>query len=296
MRSWSRRACGCWKSTSAFSTRGVSGARRRNGSSSGRSHGSPGRTSAASAKPCGSRTARGRRPAARVRLRRRARGPWRAGRCRRRLQRHLRAFAHSPRPDERGVGLLTARSGHRPGPRAQSGGRFGADALAAGAARARRCAALGSRARRAGRRMTFEEARALFPVLERVAYLNAGMFGPLARATADAVAEQLRRDVKQGRGGKPYADDMLAARAALRALVAELLATTPEHVSLTSSTTDGCNIVLGGLGLQSKEEIVTTDAEHFGLAGPVFASGATVRVARVQELGPEEALEAIVAE
>jgi L-cysteine/cystine lyase len=144
--------------------------------------------------------------------------------------------------------------------------------------------------------MTFEEARALFPVLERVAHLNAGTFGPLARATADAVAQQLRRDVEYGRGGKPYIDDMLAARAALRALMAELLATTPEHVALTSSTTDGCNIVLGGLGLQPEEEIVTTNAEHFGLVGPVFASGATVRVARVQELGPEEALNAIVAE
>jgi L-cysteine/cystine lyase len=144
--------------------------------------------------------------------------------------------------------------------------------------------------------MTFEEARALFPVLERVAYLNAGTFGPLARATADTMAEQLRRDVEHGRSGKPYIDDMLAARAALRALMAELLATAPEHVSLTSSTTDGCNIVLGGLGLRPEEEIVTTDAEHFGLAGPVFASGATVRVARVNELGPEEAFEAIVAE
>ncbi len=142
--------------------------------------------------------------------------------------------------------------------------------------------------------MTFDEARALFPVLERVAYLNAGTFGPLARATADAVAEQLRRDVEHGRGGKPYIDDMLAARSALRALMAELLATTRDHIALTSSTTDGCNIVLGGLGLQPEDEIVTTDAEHFGLAGPLFASGATVRVARVQELGPEEALEAIV--
>jgi L-cysteine/cystine lyase len=144
--------------------------------------------------------------------------------------------------------------------------------------------------------MIFEEARALFPVLERVAYLNAGTFGPLARATADAVAEQLRRDVEHGRGGKPYIDDMLAARSTLRTLMAELLATTPDHVALTSSTTDGCNIVLGGLDLRPGDEIVTTDAEHFGLAGPLFASGATVRVARVQELGPEEALEAIVAE
>jgi L-cysteine/cystine lyase len=144
--------------------------------------------------------------------------------------------------------------------------------------------------------MTFDEARSLFPVLERCAYLNAGTFGPLARPTADAIAEQVRRDVEVGRSGKPYLDDMLAARAALRGLLAELIGSTPEHLSLTNSTTDGCNIVLSGLALRPEDEIVTTDAEHFGLAGPVFASGATVRVARVQELGPDETLEAIVAE
>ena len=43
--------------------------------------------------------------------------------------------------------------------------------------------------------------------------------------------------------------------------------------------------MLLGLGLEPDDEIVTTDTEHFGLAGPVFASGATVRVARVQQLG-----------
>ena len=144
--------------------------------------------------------------------------------------------------------------------------------------------------------MTFDEARALFPVLERFAYLNAGTFGPLAQPTADVVAEQFRRDVELGRSGKQYIEDMRSERATLRELVAGLLATTPEHVSLTYSTTDGCNIVLGGLGLRPEDEIVTTDAEHFGLAGPVFASGATVRVAQVQELGADELLEAIVAE
>ena len=34
--------------------------------------------------------------------------------------------------------------------------------------------------------MTFEEARALFPVLRRAAYLNAGSFGQLARWTVEA--------------------------------------------------------------------------------------------------------------
>ena len=32
--------------------------------------------------------------------------------------------------------------------------------------------------------MTFEEVRAQFPVLERIAYLNAGSMGPLTRASA----------------------------------------------------------------------------------------------------------------
>ena len=48
--------------------------------------------------------------------------------------------------------------------------------------------------------MTFDEARALFPVLERIAYLNAGSMGPLARPTAEALVEYARRDVERGRG------------------------------------------------------------------------------------------------
>ena len=144
--------------------------------------------------------------------------------------------------------------------------------------------------------MTFDEGRALFPVLEHVAYLNAGTFGPLARPTGEAIADQLRRDLEHGRSGKPYIDHMQAARAKLRGLFAALVGAVPERVALTYSTTDACNIVLAGLGLEPGEEIVTTDAEHFGLAGPVFTSGATVRVVQAQELGPEELLEAIVAE
>jgi L-cysteine/cystine lyase len=143
--------------------------------------------------------------------------------------------------------------------------------------------------------MTFDEGRALFPVLEHIAYLNAGTFGPLARPTREAIAGQLRRDLEHGRSGKPYIEQMQAARATLRGLFAALVGAAPERGALTYSTTDGCNIVLAGLGLQPGDEIVTTDAEHFGLAGPVFTSGATVRVARVDGLGPEELLDAIVA-
>ena len=70
--------------------------------------------------------------------------------------------------------------------------------------------------------MTFDEGRALFPVLEHVAYLNAGTFGPLARPTGEAIADQLRRDLEHGRSGKPYIEQMQAARAKLRGLFAAL--------------------------------------------------------------------------
>nr|MBA3246227.1 aminotransferase class V-fold PLP-dependent enzyme [Actinomycetota bacterium] len=43
-------------------------------------------------------------------------------------------------------------------------------------------------------------------------------------------------------------------------------------------TTDGCNIVLAGLGLSPEDEVITTDAEHFGLLGPLHASGARIVV------------------
>ncbi len=144
--------------------------------------------------------------------------------------------------------------------------------------------------------MTHDEARGLFPVLEHAAYLNAGTFGPLARATADAIAKQARRDVEHGRSGKPYFDEMLATRSDVRDRIARLLGTAADRVAVTSSTTDGCNIVLAGLDLRPEDEIVTTDAEHFGLAGPVFASGATVRVARASTMSGEPLLDAIVAE
>ena len=126
--------------------------------------------------------------------------------------------------------------------------------------------------------MTPEDARALFPVLERLAYLNAGTFGPLARPTAAAVQEQLDADLADGRFGKEYFERMLDLRKQARAALASLVGAEPEQISLTGSTTDGCNIVLAGLELGAADEIVTTSEEHFGLIGPVHMSGAHVVV------------------
>jgi L-cysteine/cystine lyase len=126
---------------------------------------------------------------------------------------------------------------------------------------------------------TFEDARAQFPVLERVAYLNAGSMGPLARATVDAMRAELDRDFTGGRAGKEYIDHVIDLRDRLRGRLAALVSAEPEQVALTGSTTDGCNIVIAGLDLRPEDEIVTTSDEHFGLIGPAHASGARVVVA-----------------
>jgi L-cysteine/cystine lyase len=142
--------------------------------------------------------------------------------------------------------------------------------------------------------VTYEEARAAFPVLERFAYLNAGTLGPLARATIDAMHERDRFDHEHGRGGKPWFESVLALRERVRERLAALIGATPERLALTSSTTDGCNIVLSGFGLQPGDEVVTTDSEHPGLLAPLHASGAGVRIAEVTTRPTSDALDAVL--
>jgi L-cysteine/cystine lyase len=144
--------------------------------------------------------------------------------------------------------------------------------------------------------VTFDDVRARFPVLERFAYLNAGTFGPLSRATLTAVEEEQRRAAELGRAGKDYFEGMLATRERVRAALAAQISVPAENLALTTSTTDGCNAVVRGLGLGPGDEVVTTDAEHFGLVGALVACGADVRIARLRGRPADEAFDAIRAE
>jgi L-cysteine/cystine lyase len=131
--------------------------------------------------------------------------------------------------------------------------------------------------------MTFEEARAQFPVLDRFAYLNAGTNGPLARSTVEAVIEETRADLERGRGGAAYYERMVALRDEARAGFAAVLGVAAGSIALVESTSRGCITVLSGLALSSDDEVVTTDQEHFGLIGPLHATGARVVVCEADE-------------
>jgi selenocysteine lyase/cysteine desulfurase len=135
--------------------------------------------------------------------------------------------------------------------------------------------------------------RARFPVFEKYAYLNAGTFGPLARSTLDAMAELRVWEGDHGRGGRPYFEAMLERRDRVRALLAGTIGVTAEQIALTESTTQSVQIVVVGLSLEPDDEVVTTDLEHFGLTGPLVASGARVRIVRLRDRPAADSFDAI---
>jgi L-cysteine/cystine lyase len=130
--------------------------------------------------------------------------------------------------------------------------------------------------------------RAQYPVLERLAYLNAGTEGPVPARAADAARARIELETSGGRCGKPYFDSLMGLARELRAAYAGVLGCDPEEVALTGSTTDGVNTVLSGLDLRPGDEIVTTDEEHPGLLAPLGRArvrcGVSVRVVPFDEL------------
>jgi selenocysteine lyase/cysteine desulfurase len=111
--------------------------------------------------------------------------------------------------------------------------------------------------------------RAAFPVLEHTAYMNAGTFGPVPRASADAQRALLDRAAEEGRY-VPWFEATIAARDAQRAGYARALGTTPEACALTTSASEGIVRVLAGLDWRPGDEVVTADDEHPGLLGPLL--------------------------
>ncbi len=128
--------------------------------------------------------------------------------------------------------------------------------------------------------------RAQFPVLERVAYLNAGTDGPVPLAAAEAARSEVDRQLAEGRAAAHF-ERRFALQDELRAGYASLISADPGDVALATSTSEGLGRVLAGLGLGPGDEILTSDEEHPGLLGPLGAArraGVTVRMAPLATL------------
>lgn len=124
--------------------------------------------------------------------------------------------------------------------------------------------------------------RGAFPVLRRLAYLNAGTNGPVAAESSAAARAELAHEEAEGRSGMEHFLRVQALADALRAGYAERLGCPPADVALTTSTTDGVGRALLALDLRPGDELLTSDEEHPGVLGPLAAQrarGVAVRVA-----------------
>jgi selenocysteine lyase/cysteine desulfurase len=129
--------------------------------------------------------------------------------------------------------------------------------------------------------------RAEFPVLSDVAYLNAGTDGPLPRGAVQAAAHELEREAQEGRSSRHF-ERRGELNRSLRTAYASVLGCAAEDTALTTCTSEGLALVLGGLRLAHGEEVLTSDEEHPGLLGALAAErelrGVSVRTAPWSEL------------
>jgi L-cysteine/cystine lyase len=129
--------------------------------------------------------------------------------------------------------------------------------------------------------------RAEFPVLGRLAYLNAGTDGPLPTEAVRAAEQELARELEQGRA-QTHFERRSELTDALRSAYARTLCCESADVALTTSTTEGIAQTITGLRLGSGDEIVTSDEEHPGLLGALGAAreltGVSIREAPLRRL------------
>ena len=134
--------------------------------------------------------------------------------------------------------------------------------------------------------MSVDSLRAQFPILERVAYLNAGTDGPVPRAAQEAVAREVSSEVDEGRAHAHF-ERRFELQDALRAGYAELLGCGVDDLALTTSTSEGLGKVLAGMDIGPGDEIITSEEEHPGLIGPLIAArerGAEIRAVPFAQL------------
>src|SRR5918912_1835338 len=140
--------------------------------------------------------------------------------------------------------------------------------------------------------LNLDDVRAELPVLERIAYLNTGTFGPLPRRTVAAMQEVQDEGLREGRAGHAFFERVVSDRQRLREELGALIGAPSSTIALTTSTTEACDAVVAGLRLRPGDEVVTTDVEHPGLLGVLRAWDLDVRVAAVRDRPAAEAVDA----
>ena len=116
--------------------------------------------------------------------------------------------------------------------------------------------------------MDVEAIRAQIPACQRLTYLNTGWQGPSPRGVVEAVMECMEYESFDGPTTREVFEAGRLHMVKAKQQAAQLLNATPEEIVLTSSTTEGLNIVLNGLDWQEGDEVIICSLEHMSVMVP----------------------------
>ena len=126
-----------------------------------------------------------------------------------------------------------------------------------------------------------ESIRAEIPATASLTYLNTGWQGPSPRQVIAAVQSTFALEAEAPTAPTASANRLDIFRN-VRSALAQLIGARPEEVSLQQNTTEGINIVVGGLGLKPGDELITCSLEHPSVVVPFYYSreryGATTKI------------------
>ena len=101
------------------------------------------------------------------------------------------------------------------------------------------------------------------PALREYAYMNSGFAGPERIAVHAAMRRRFDLELLHGSTSRRALDDRYELSDRYRAVMGLLLGgVSPDEIAITGNTSEGINIVVSGLGLDSGQCVVTTGVEH----------------------------------
>lgn len=122
------------------------------------------------------------------------------------------------------------------------------------------------------------------PALKNKSYFNYGALGVLSNQVLNEIDSTYRYVQENGPFGPSMLKWMFDQIRQSRHAFATKFGTGPDDFALTSSVTDGCNIVLWGLDWQPGDHLITTDHEHYGVVGTVaqIANRKQLQVSKIE--------------
>ncbi len=104
--------------------------------------------------------------------------------------------------------------------------------------------------------------RSQLPGLDRCCYLNTGTLGPSPRPVTERLFELYRAWQEAGPGNPEVYRAASQASLVAKERIAAFLGVTPDELALTGNSTDGINLVAGGIQWRAGDEVVISDQEH----------------------------------